>query len=225
MLWSPSCLASSCGCAPIAVGAQAGEASVEFALHAGAAKAQQGAQEGGQRQLAGAGEGLGVIGAAGHLGKGRTVQVIGKIGQNVLRKITVLRQNSCQPRKTIKQNQRLANCTSLSSVDWVDGCCPIALRLGTRGYCLELDLRAGRQRSARESEYSVECALGTACAVSAAPLLLRADSGFCSQHPITQTLAQAARLGRRVDLLLQWNPRIEYKFLIPTSISSPLGVG
>ncbi len=89
----------------------------------------------------------------------------------------------------------------------VDGYCPIALYLGTRGYCLELDLRAGSQHSACESEYNIERALGTACAVSRAPLLLRADSGFCSQHLITQTLRTAASLGRQVDLLIKWNPR------------------
>jgi hypothetical protein len=89
----------------------------------------------------------------------------------------------------------------------VDGYCPIALYLDTRGYCLELDLRAGSQHSACESEYNIERALGTACAVSAAPLLLRADSGFCSQHLITQMLEQAARLGRQVDLLIKWTPR------------------
>lgn len=89
----------------------------------------------------------------------------------------------------------------------VDGYCPIALYLGTRGYCLELDLRAGSQHSACESEHNIERALVTACAVSAAPLLLRADSGFCSQHLIARTLEQAARLGRQVDLLIKWNPR------------------
>lgn len=101
--------------------------------------------------------------------------------------------------------------TAKEGVSWtyagVDGYCPIALYLGTRGYCLELDLRAGSQHSACESEYNIERALSTACAVSAAPLLLRADSGFCSQHLITQTLGQAARLGRQVDLLIKWNPR------------------
>lgn len=89
----------------------------------------------------------------------------------------------------------------------VDGYCPIALYLGTRGYCLELDLRAGSQHSACESEYNIERALDMACAVSAAPLLLRADSGFCSQHLIAQTLRSAAELGRQVDLLIKWNPR------------------
>lgn len=89
----------------------------------------------------------------------------------------------------------------------VDGYCPIALYLGTRGYCLELDLRVGSQHSACESEYNIERAMELACAVSRAPLLLRADSGFCSQHLITQTLVQAAQLGRQVDLLIKWNPR------------------
>lgn len=101
--------------------------------------------------------------------------------------------------------------TAKEGVSWtyagVDGYCPIALYLGTRGYCLELDLRAGSQHSACESEYNIERALGTACAVSGQPLLLRADSGFCSQYLITQTLGQAARLGRQVDLLIKWNPR------------------
>jgi hypothetical protein len=89
----------------------------------------------------------------------------------------------------------------------VDGYCPIALYLGTRGYCLELDLRAGSQHSARESEYNIERALGSACAVAQAPLLLRADSGFCSQHLMARTLEQADKLGRAVDLLIKWNPR------------------
>lgn len=101
--------------------------------------------------------------------------------------------------------------TAKEGVSWtyagVQGYCPIALYLGTRGYCLELDLREGSQHSACESEYNIERALGTACAVSAAPLLLRADSGFCSQHLMAQTLRQAAKLGRQVDLLIKWNPR------------------
>lgn len=101
--------------------------------------------------------------------------------------------------------------THKEGVSWtyagVDGYCPIALYLGTRGHCLELDLRAGSQHSACESEYNIERALGTACAVAKAPLLLRADSGFCSQHLIVRALDQADKLGRQVDLLIKWNPR------------------
>lgn len=46
------------------------------------------------------------------------------------------------------------NDTHKEGVSWtyagVDGYCPIALYLGKRGYCLELDLRAGSQHSASE---------------------------------------------------------------------------
>jgi hypothetical protein len=59
-----------------------------------------------------------VIRAAGQIGKGRAVQMIREIGQDGLGKTTVLRQNSCQPQKKIKQNQRLTDYASLSSVDW-----------------------------------------------------------------------------------------------------------
>lgn len=89
----------------------------------------------------------------------------------------------------------------------VDGYCPIALYLGTRGYCLELDLRAGSQHSVCESEYNVERALNTACSVSKAPFLLRADSGFCSQDLLDQVARYACKLGRGVDVLIKWNPR------------------
>ncbi len=101
--------------------------------------------------------------------------------------------------------------TAKEGVSWtyagVDGYCPIALYLGKSGYCLELDLRAGSQHSAFESEYNIERVLGTACAVTKAALLLRADSGFCSQHLISRTLQHAAAVGRQVDLLIKWNPR------------------
>ncbi len=97
-----------------AVGGQAGEEG--FARWR--CESSAGNQERGQRQLAGAGEGLMVIGAAGQLRKGRAVQLIGKVVQHELCKITVMRRKSCQPRKKIKQNQQLADYSGLSSVDW-----------------------------------------------------------------------------------------------------------
>jgi hypothetical protein len=45
------------------------------------------------------------------------VQVVTQVGQKILCKFTVLRQNSCQPQKKIKQNQGLTDYSSLSSVD------------------------------------------------------------------------------------------------------------
>jgi hypothetical protein len=47
--------------------------------------------------------------------------MIREIGQDGLGKTTVLRQNSCQPQKKIKQNQRLTDYASLSSVDCPEG--------------------------------------------------------------------------------------------------------
>jgi hypothetical protein len=66
---------------------------------------------------------LGVIRAAGQIGKGRAVQVIREIGQSGLCKTTVLRQKSCQTQKKIKQNQQLTDSSSLSSVDCVSTAC------------------------------------------------------------------------------------------------------
>lgn len=86
-------------------------------MHAGATKAEQGAHKGRQRQFAGAGEGMGVIGTEGGLGEGRAVQVIKKLGQDGLCKTTVICQKSCQTQNKIKQNQRLTDFSGLSSVD------------------------------------------------------------------------------------------------------------
>jgi hypothetical protein len=41
----------------------------------------------------------------------------------------------------------------------------------------------------------------------AAPLLLRADSGFCSQTLLACIAQQARALRRRIDVLIKWNPR------------------
>lgn len=49
--------------------------------------------------------------------------------------------------------------TAKEGVSWtyagVQGYCPIALYLGTRGYCLELDLREGSQHSACENVFTI----------------------------------------------------------------------
>jgi hypothetical protein len=62
----------------------------------------------------------------------------------------------------------------------VDGYCPFALYLGSLGYCLELALRRSVQLSAAESGYNFERALPLAARLVATPLLVRADSSFCS---------------------------------------------
>ena len=60
----------------------------------------------------------------------------------------------------------------------VDGYCPLAVYLGTQGYCLELALRPGTQHSVNESEHNLQRVLPMATKLTASALLLRADSGF-----------------------------------------------
>jgi hypothetical protein len=89
----------------------------------------------------------------------------------------------------------------------VDGFCPLAACLGTQGYCLQLALRPGTQHSAFETPYDLEHVLPLAQRLCAAPLLLRADSGFCGQPILDSVAQQAQALGRRIDVLIKWNPR------------------
>ena len=89
----------------------------------------------------------------------------------------------------------------------VDGYCPLAAYLGTQGFCLELALRPGTQHSASETEYNIERVLPMAAQVTAAPLLVRADSGFDSAKLMCAIGGQARALGREVAFIIKWNPR------------------
>ena len=89
----------------------------------------------------------------------------------------------------------------------VDGYCPCAVYLGSLGYCLELALRPGVQHSASESEYNLERALPMAASLVSTPLLVRADSGFCSAKLMQEITAQAQTLQREIAFIIKWNPR------------------
>lgn len=89
----------------------------------------------------------------------------------------------------------------------VDGYCPLAVYLGRLGYCLELALRPGVQHSALESEYNFERALPMAASLVAGPLLVRADSGFCSLKLMQEITAQAKIASREMAFIIKWNPR------------------
>lgn len=89
----------------------------------------------------------------------------------------------------------------------VDGYCPFAVYLGSLGYCLELALRPGVQHSARESEYNFERALPMAASLVSTPLLVRADSGFCSLKLMQEITAQANTVSREIAFIIKWNPR------------------
>lgn len=89
----------------------------------------------------------------------------------------------------------------------VDGYCPLAAYLGTEGYCLELALRPGTQHSANESEYNLERILPMAASLVDTPLLVRADSGFCSLKLMQAITAQAHERKRAMAFIIKWNPR------------------
>jgi hypothetical protein len=89
----------------------------------------------------------------------------------------------------------------------VDGYCPFAVYLGSLGYCLELALRPGVQHSAFESQYNFERALPMAASLVSTPLLVRADSGFCSVKLMQEVAAQATSLKREIAFIIKWNPR------------------
>jgi len=86
-----------------------------------------------------------------------------------------------------------------------DGYAPIAGYLAEEGYCLGLELRPGTQHSASETPDFLRRLLPRARAVTALPLLVRADSGF-DGAAIFVALA-AAREAGPVDWLVKWNPR------------------
>lgn len=91
----------------------------------------------------------------------------------------------------------------------VDGYyCPLASYLGTQGYCLELALRPGSQHSASQSEYDLERVLPMATRLVDTPLLVRADSGFCSLKLMQTISAQANERQRAMTFIIKWNPRI-----------------
>lgn len=89
----------------------------------------------------------------------------------------------------------------------VDGYCPLAVYLGSFGYCRELALRPGVQHSALEAQHSFERALPIAASLLGTPLLVRADSGFCSLKLMQSITAQATSVGREMAFINKSNPR------------------
>lgn len=98
----------------------------------------------------------------------------------------------------------------------VDGYTPIALYVGNEGWNLGLELRAGAQHSASETEYFLERTfprLERVCAPDA-KVLWRDDSGFDSARLLFAKAAERERwagLGRSFDYLTKWNPRKQAK--------------
>jgi len=93
----------------------------------------------------------------------------------------------------------------------VDGYCPLAVYLGSQGFCLDLALRPGTQHSACETQYNFEVVVPMAQRLSAAgpkaPILVRQDSGFDSQTLYLALESYNLPGVPRVDWLVKWNRR------------------
>jgi hypothetical protein len=90
-----------------------------------------------------------------------------------------------------------------------DGYAPMAAYLGREGYCLEFELREGKQHCQRGTPEFLARVLGRARRVSDAPLLLRLDGGNDALENIDVVLEHNESDAVGVDFLIKWNPRTE----------------
>jgi hypothetical protein len=85
-----------------------------------------------------------------------------------------------------------------------DGYAPIAAYLGREGWCLELELREGKQHSQNNFIPFLDRVLDKARTLTSRPLLVRVDSA----HDALDTRVNLA--GRKkVSYIIKWNPRKE----------------
>lgn len=90
-----------------------------------------------------------------------------------------------------------------------DGYAPMAAYLGREGYCLEFELREGKQHCQRGTPEFLARVLQRARRVTKAPLLLRLDGGNDALENIDVVLAHNDEDDVGVDFLIKWNPRRE----------------
>lgn len=102
----------------------------------------------------------------------------------------------------------------------VDGYTPIAAYLGNEGWNIGLELRAGKQHSAFETDYFLERVfprmdrlVSQRCPADT-KVLLRMDSGFDGAHLLFMQALERDRWtaqGRSFDFITKWNPRKQDK--------------
>ena len=85
-----------------------------------------------------------------------------------------------------------------------DGYAPIAAYLGREGWCLELELREGKQHSQCDFIPFLDRVMDKARALTSRKLLVRLDSA----HNALETRANLADR-KKVSYILKWNPRKE----------------
>lgn len=94
-----------------------------------------------------------------------------------------------------------------------DGYAPMPVYLGQEGYCLEFELREGKQHCQKDTPALLDRALRHARQITDQPLLLRLDGGNDSIENIDVVLEHNQAFADRapVDFLIKWNPRKESK--------------
>ncbi|MCH9690514.1 MAG: IS1380 family transposase [Gammaproteobacteria bacterium] len=94
-----------------------------------------------------------------------------------------------------------------------DGFAPMPAYLGQEGYCIEFELREGKQHCQKETPALLRRALETASKITELPLLLRLDSGNDAIENIDTILDFNERHAKRppADFIIKWNRRKEDK--------------
>ncbi len=90
-----------------------------------------------------------------------------------------------------------------------DGFAPMAAYVGQEGYCLELELREGKQHCQRNTPAFLKRVLGRARQLTEAPVLLRLDSGNDAIENVEVVLEHNEMDEPGVDFIIKWNPRKE----------------
>jgi len=83
-----------------------------------------------------------------------------------------------------------------------DGYAPVGAYLGQEGWCLEVELRPGKQHSQTDFIPFLRRVLGQARKLTRSPLLVRLDSA----HDALDTLV-TLREAKKVSYIIKWNPR------------------
>ena len=94
-----------------------------------------------------------------------------------------------------------------------DGFAPMPAYLGQEGYCLEFELREGKQHCQKGTADLLKRVLNTAQRVTAQPNLLRLDGGNDSIENIDVILEHNKENINKtdVDFIIKWNPRKQSK--------------
>ena len=93
----------------------------------------------------------------------------------------------------------------------VEGYAPMMMYLGNEGYCLELELREGRQHVQRGTPALLSRGLRSAREITERPLLLRLDGGNDSLENMDVVLSFNDEYpdSEGADFIIKWNPRQE----------------